>query len=965
MSSGVSDPGHHSTRSQVRLQVHPSDHNVSNQCSAPEGPVQGFGSSDGGPVPCGQTGSVCYSGSQFPWLLQSHLFGSQKERVLEADHRSVSSQSFFEDTTLQDGDDQVCSNGDTTRRLGCISGLSGCVFSHSSPPGLPKVPSIQIRRSDLSVPSSTVRPGSGATDIHYGSPSLRRSISFDGLQASSLSGRLAAPLPDQGPSSNAACVSEEERVLGRLDYKRRKVGIRSVSRLRFRWSKVPYRVGYHDPSLGQNRQNSRSRPQIQGEKRCVSSGVSSTSRVTEFCSRSDSTRTSVHASHSASPAVPVATICEPTGQADPSARGSSEASLGLLGFGVTTPSRSVFEHSAPRSVSVHRCLTPWVGRSSGRRRQVRAGHVDERGIPSSNKCIGNAGCPSSRKGIQSASKRQESIPLFGQFHSSGLYPKTRGHQVRHPMSFDLGIAASLQQGRHCLGTASYSGQTKYSGRCSVSHKQGCADGMDPPSGGGRQALPDMGFPHPRPVCDQAEQTSPSLLLSSARLQCSRSRQPVSPVGRAERVCVPSPAADSTRLEQSGQLQGQSDSDCTVLAQSGVVPSVAGAPSGPPTQNSPVVSSAVAPDCDDLSRKSRFLQASRLEIIGVFLRKRGFSEDVVQRMSQPQRGSTLASYQGKWSIFQSWCRDSDTSPVSPTIPKLLDFFSFLFNEKSLSVPAIKVYRSAIATTLKATGNWNLCWEDDIAALFRGMLVERPKTVQTTPKWDLSVVLRVLMKEPYEPMLHLSLKQLTLKTVFLVALATAQRRSELHAISFESLAFKPTGEAVLGFIPGFLAKNQRPSASRSPVIIPSLSGFCSSGIPDRNLCPVRALKFYHARTENPVIRRGRQRLFLSYKEGYFQEIAAPTITRWVVEVIRDSYSRTHSSRNLLRDAKISAHEVRALATSWASFKGVSIQEVVQAATWKSQSVFSDFYFRDCSTFAGGMHSVGPIVAAGHIV
>ena len=64
------------------------------------------------------------------------------------------------------------------------------------------------------------------------------------------------------------------------------------------------------------------------------------------------------------------------------------------------------------------------------------------------------------------------------------------------------------------------------------------------------------------------------------------------------------------------------------------------------------------------------------------------------------------------------------------------------------------------------------------------------------------------------------------------------------------------------------------------------------------------------------------------------------------------------------KLSAHEVRALATSWTSFKGVSIQEVVQAATWKSQSVFSDFYFRDCNSFADGMHSVVPIVAASHI-
>jgi len=126
------------------------------------------------------------------------------------------------------------------------------------------------------------------------------------------------------------------------------------------------------------------------------------------------------------------------------------------------------------------------------------------------------------------------------------YIRKHGDQVRHPVSSDLRITAPLQQGDLCLGSASHSGQTKHSGRCSVLHNQGCADGMEPPSGGGRQALPD-------PIIDlfrdQADQTSPSLLLSSARLQCSRSRQPVSPVGRAERVCVSSPAAGSTRLEQ--------------------------------------------------------------------------------------------------------------------------------------------------------------------------------------------------------------------------------------------------------------------------------------------------------------------------------------------------------------------------------------------------------------------------------
>jgi hypothetical protein len=45
----------------------------------------------------------------------------------------------------------------------------------------------------------------------------------------------------------------------------------------------------------------------------------------------------------------------------------------------------------------------------------------------------------------------------------------------------------------------------------------------------------------------------------------------------------------------------------------------------------------------------------------------------------------------------------------------------------------------------------------------------------------------MEEPFEPMERASLKYITLKTVFLVALATAQQRSELHALSYENISF----------------------------------------------------------------------------------------------------------------------------------------------------------------------------------
>ena len=63
-----------------------------------------------------------------------------------------------------------------------------------------------------------------------------------------------------------------------------------------------------------------------------------------------------------------------------------------------------------------------------------------------------------------------------------------------------------------------------------------------------------------------------------------------------------------------------------------------------------------------------------------------------------------------------------------------------------------------------------------------------------QWD---VLEALSKRPYEPLREASLKHLTLKTVFLLAKASAGRRSELQALVFDLqyiIQFKPKGAGV---------------------------------------------------------------------------------------------------------------------------------------------------------------------------
>ena len=73
----------------------------------------------------------------------------------------------------------------------------------------------------------------------------------------------------------------------------------------------------------------------------------------------------------------------------------------------------------------------------------------------------------------------------------------------------------------------------------------------------------------------------------------------------------------------------------------------------------------------------------------------------------------------------------------------------------------------------------------------MELQRPRRTPVLPQWDLGVVLEALSKSPYEPLREASFKHLTLKMVFLLAMASAGRRSELHALKFDKnyIQFKP--------------------------------------------------------------------------------------------------------------------------------------------------------------------------------
>ena len=362
--------------------------------------------------------------------------------------------------------------------------------------------------------------------------------------------------------------------------------------------------------------------------------------------------------------------------------------------------------------------------------------------------------------------------------------------------------------------------------------------------------------------------------------------------------------------------------------------------------------------------SRGIPLSRVDVIERGIRARGFSKKAASCMARPNRKSTLTLYQAKWAQFCGWCRQRKTDPLSSTIPVIADFFIFLRENKKLSCSAIKGYRSALSQVFIHRGI-DISSSPEISMLFRNFEQSIPPRTIPQPKWDLNIVLQSLIRAPFEPISAISLRNLTLKTVFLLALASAKRVSEIHGLSY-LVAWAPDySSATLDFTPDFVAKTQipgDPSTAYSPITIPALSTSVGEDEPDNLLCPLRALKIYLNKTA--ASRPKCDKLFVSSVATFkHKPVTKNTISHWLRLVIKNAYNTI--PKEDLQLWKISAHEVRAVATSLLFKHNHSLKEVMAAASWRSNSTFVSFYLRNINHQFLDIASVSSVVAAQSVI
>ena len=558
--------------------------------------------------------------------------------------------------------------------------------------------------------------------------------------------------------------------------------------------------------------------------------------------------------------------------------------------------------------------------------------------------------------------RQSSSSCHRQHHSCGIHQQGGRYEVRLTLCPSMATPVLVQS-----ETGSAKGQAHpWSSQCdcrqAVSSRPSHSDGMVTSPGGLRPPSSDLAPSPSGHVCNKIQlQTSP-VRVSSARPKCMGSGRPNSLLGKPGHVCFsPSVVTGQGGQQTVGPSLQKSDPHSSGLAQHAMVLGPGGTVvSDPslPTQSSRPSDTAIQQGASQESDQSK---PSRLAPRAEAIKEQGFSSPVASQIEAPQRSSTRTVYEAKWAVFVRWYESSQVDFRSPSVKQIADFLLHLFQEKNLQPSTIDGYRSAIADKL-GNSSLNVSKDENLTRLLDSFHRDGPKGRRGIHTWNLSLVLHQLTKPPFEPHLKASLKHLTFKTVFLLALGSGKRRSEIHAWLNKNIRHQADWSKVSLYpSPSFLAKNHLAKEGPecvAPVVIPALAPTLDKSLKeDRSLCPVRALRYYLDKTQD--VRQGKELVFVSFKKGFTKDISPATISSWIKQTVILCYDLSDQESLTLHQVK--AHDVRAFAASKAFQGGISLDQILAACHWKSHNTFTQFYLKDVVWADSELFHLGPVVAA----
>ena len=238
------------------------------------------------------------------------------------------------------------------------------------------------------------------------------------------------------------------------------------------------------------------------------------------------------------------------------------------------------------------------------------------------------------------------------------------------------------------------------------------------------------------------------------------------------------------------------------------------------------------------------------------------------------------------------------------------------EEGLAYRTINSYRSALSAFGIKVDEVPIGSHPTVNRLLKGIYNLRPPCAKYTETWDVNVVLKYL--EKMQPVNQLSLKELTLKLVLLLAITKATRLDTLAKLSIRGLI---RGEDFILLSLDSPLKNHRKGDKLEFVKIEQF-------IHNEELCVKTVLEEYLSRTKSL---RSSPKLFVSLQSPY-KAVTKQTLSRWLKQGLKNAG---------IDIEKYSAHSARGASVSKAKAANFPIDEILKIGGWRKVNTFNKFY------------------------
>ncbi|XP_042877619.1 uncharacterized protein LOC122256772 [Penaeus japonicus] len=200
--------------------------------------------------------------------------------------------------------------------------------------------------------------------------------------------------------------------------------------------------------------------------------------------------------------------------------------------------------------------------------------------------------------------------------------------------------------------------------------------------------------------------------------------------------------------------------------------------------------------------------------------------------KPGTGKQYRPHFKRWTQF---CSRWEVDPFTPTVEQVINFLSETFY-RGVGYECINTARAALSSLGIVVDGRRAGDHPLVVRLLKGVFNMRPAKPRYIETWDVQPVLEKLRSMC--PLHSLSLKDLTLKLVMLLALTQAARVQTLHLLILKAI--------IIGkdFICMWLAGNVKQCRPKFNVQFIKVKAYEK----DKNLCAFETLKIYISRTKH---------------------------------------------------------------------------------------------------------------------